>query len=326
MATFLTTRRMAPELAARIDASVRGGRRASRDPRYATSNLVAIARFAGLLAMVAVIGEVVVLRRHDQRDFEAARAALLDKVHAASAPLTPEDRGAVARVESWLMRSSGEYEGDLIADELRPKGALAAVLARPSLYIHGTLSQLSRPAGIAEAAISSLKDPFVVCLVEPPASRAESALLAKVRDAYSKDAEQHATQVRRFRDAQAGLPFLLPAWAEKVRSARTPGELDPLREEFEKAPIEGATRAVKAGLLLFSMDEPGEPGGAIELDGERAHLVRVGLVDLASAKVLLRMQKRVDPSWISVAKRPLYASGLDACALALDVREAVAPP
>ena len=71
------------------------------------------------------------------------------------------------------------------------------------------------------------------------------------------------------------------------------------------------------------MDEPGEPGGPTELDGERAHAVRIGIVALGPAKVLLRMRKRVDPSWISTAKRPEYASGLDGCKLALDVYESV---
>jgi hypothetical protein len=191
------------------------------------------------------------------------------------------------------------------------------------MYVRGSMVQLTRKTGLAEVAATSLKDPFLVCLVEPPASRSETALLARVREAYSNEAEQHSTQVRRFREAQVGLPFLLPAWAENVRSADTPEKLERLRDEFEKVPIDAATQAAKAGLLLFAMDEPGEAGGPTELDGERAHFVRVGLVDLPSARVLLRMRKRVDPSWISAAKRPLFASGLDGCALAFDIREAL---
>ena len=60
-----------------------------------------------------------------------------------------------------------------------------------------------------------------------------------------------------------------------------------------------------------------------ELDGERPHDVRIGLVDLTSAKMLLRLRKRVDPTWISMNARAQYASGLDACALAMDVHESI---
>ncbi len=325
MSTFLTTRRMAPALAARVEASVRGKRSAAGDPpgaRWSPSR-VTMARLGVIAAVVALFGSVVVLRRNDRRDFEAARAVLLDAARAASASLTPEDEGAVARMESWLTRSAGAYEGDFVSDEVKAKGALAAVLTRPTVYVRGTVAQMASSAGIAQAAAASLKDPFLVCLVEPPASRAEGALLAKVRDAYSSSAEQHSPHVRRLREAQVGLPFLLRSWSDKIRGARSSEELDELRRDFEKAPIDGAKQAIKAGLLVFAMDEAGDADGPTELDGERSHLIRVGIVDLAASKVLLRMRRRVDPSWISAAKRPLYASGLDGCALAFDVRESV---
>jgi hypothetical protein len=54
--------------------------------------------------------------------------------------------------------------------------------------------------------------------------------------------------------------------------------------------------------------------------------VRIAIVDVSAGKVLLWLRRRVDPGWISVAKRADYASGLDACALALDVRERAAKP
>ena len=325
MATFLTTRRMTPELAARVEASVHGERNGAADPRETTwkPRVVAMVRLGLLIAIAAIVWGVVSLHRRDLQDLERTRAALLRAVHAASASLTPEDESAVARAESWLIRSSGAYEGDVIANELRPPGALAAVLARPAVYVRGARGQMSNSQGVAVAAAISLKDPFLVCLVNPPASRTETALLAKVRDAYSSSAEQHSPNVRRLRDAQVGLPFLLPSWSDKVRSAKTSEELDLLRSEFEKAPIEGAKRAAKAELLVFAMDEPDDAGGPAELDGERPHSVRVGLVDLAAAKVLLRTRKPMDPSWISVAKRSLYAGGVDGCALAFDVRESV---
>jgi hypothetical protein len=69
------------------------------------------------------------------------------------------------------------------------------------------------------------------------------------------------------------------------------------------------------------MDEPDEPGPA-DLDGERPHHVRVGLFDLKSSAVVLRARKRVDPNWLAAATRSTYASAVDGCDLALDVRSA----
>jgi hypothetical protein len=96
-----------------------------------------------------------------------------------------------------------------------------------------------------------------------------------------------------------------------------------LRSAFDKAPLEAAIQAAKARLLVFVVDEPSPPGGPVELDGEKAHDVRVGVIDLTRDSPLLRLRKRVDPSWISAARRVDSANALDSCALALDVHESV---
>ena len=102
-----------------------------------------------------------------------------------------------------------------------------------------------------------------------------------------------------------------------------PNELIRLRRDFEKAPIDAAKQALRASVLVVAMDEPGDGVGPTELDGERAHAVRIALVDLAGARLLLRLRKLVDPTWISLAKKSDFASGLDSCGLAADVHEHV---
>ena len=79
-------------------------------------------------------------------------------------------------------------------------------------------------------------------------------------------------------------------------------------------------------LLVVAMDEPSDGGGPTELDGERAHAIRIGVVDLAASKILLRIRRLVDPSWISLAKKSEYANGLDSCGLAFDVHESLRLP
>jgi hypothetical protein len=325
MATFLTTRKMDPALAARIEASVRG-----RDRKAAGATLpprlVAVVRFAVILAAVIMTCSFAIARRHERKEIDGTKAALLATVHGKAATLTAEDRGAVGRMESWLVRFSGPYEGDLVADELRSSGAFAALLARPSVYVRGPVAMFADPIKIAETAAASAKDSLLLCLLEPPASRLEKVMLPEVRIAYGRGVtlEEHTARVRRLHEAEVGLPFLHPRWSERVVNAEDPNELVRLRRDFEKAPIEAAKQAVRAGVLVFAMDEPGDGAGPTELDGERAHAVRIGIVDLAAARPLLRLRKLVDPTWISLAKKSELASGLDGCGLALDVHESVA--
>lgn len=325
MATFLTTSKMDPALAARIEASVTG-----RDRKAAGAmlrpRLVAAVRFAVVLGVVFASGSFAMARRHDKREIDSSKAALLAAVHARAATVTAEDRGAVARMESWLISFSGAYEGDFVADELRGSGAFAAAMTRSAVYVRGPVAMFVDPPKIAETAATSAKDSLLLCLLEPPPSHVETVMLPKVRIAYGrgKAMEEHTANVRRLHDAQVGLPFLLPRWSERVLAADDPNELVRLRRDFEKAPIDAAKAAVRASVLVFAMDEPGDGVGPTELDGERAHAVRIGIVDLAAARPLLRLRKLVDPTWISMAKKSEYAGGLDGCGLAVDVHEHVA--
>src|SRR4051812_20651299 len=116
---------MDPALVARIESSLRGRSRwdGAKGGAPIAPRLVAVARFAVLGAIAFVAFTVVSNRHRDRQELQRARMALLDSVRAQAASLTAEDTGSVARAESWLVRSSGSYEGDLVADELRPRGA-----------------------------------------------------------------------------------------------------------------------------------------------------------------------------------------------------------
>jgi hypothetical protein len=329
MATFLTTAKMDPALVARIEASV-SGRRKKQPGRAAAAapRLVSVARVGVLLFVVAVVYMVVGVRRKEKQDVSLARTELLLAASKNSASLTPYEMTSVARAEAWLVNFSRGYDGEVVADELRAPGALGATFARPTVYVRGAIGAFSSSRRIAEAATTSAKDALLLCLLEPPSARAEKDLLAKVRIAYAGGPvmEEHTKNVRRLHDAEVGLPFLTPQWAERVQNAPELADLTRLKRDLDRAPIESAKQAARAGLLLVAMDEPGTGGGPTELDGERTHWVRLGLVDMASEKILLSTRKLVDPSWISLAKKSEYASGLDGCGLAFDVHEIVRAP
>lgn len=325
MATFLTTSKMDPALAARIEASVRGKDAKPGAPRRLPPRVVSLARAALVIVVALGVYTVVSGRRRDRAELERARADLLSAVERESAWLTPADRGAVTRAESWLLRSSGEYEGELVSPELRAPGALAAALARPAIWVRGPLGAFKSPMLIADAASTSAKDSLLLCLMEPPSARAEKVLFEKVHVAYAGGPalEQRTTNVRRLHEAIVGLPVLLPSWSERVRSAPDGFELARLKRELDRAPVARAKQALRAELLVAALDEPSDGGGPTELDGERAHAVRIVIVDLASETTLLRTKKLVDPTWISLAKKSTYATGLDGCGLAFDVHESV---
>src|SRR5262249_1178927 len=148
--------------------------------------VVAFVRLAVIGLAVAAVTAFVFLRRREVARVEGERAALLAAVRAQSASLRPDEKNALARVETWLARLSSGYEGDLLTENLR----VADVATRPSVYVRGPLGAFANPAAIAPAAAASAKDAFLLCLVAPPASRAEKVMLGKVRTAYA-GAELH---------------------------------------------------------------------------------------------------------------------------------------
>ncbi|MBK7579617.1 MAG: hypothetical protein IPI67_05350 [Myxococcales bacterium] len=322
MPTLLVTKKMSPELAARVQASV-AGRRAAPGARL-VPRAISLFRIGALSVTVVSLAWLGWSLHRASRALEARRAALLERIAKESADLGPDEIDAAPRVLPWLPVFSGVYAGDSIAEELRPAGAFAATLAKPTLYLRGTLSGVA--GRVDECASSSFKDAFVLCLSSPPSSRTEKDLKAKARTALGGRGEGMLpiAHVERLADALVGLPYLSPAWKKKVESAQSRDGLERLSRDFDRAPLARARSAARATLLLVVVDEPNPEPGPTELDGERPHDVRVGLVDLRRRKVLLSLRRRVDPSWISVAARAEYASGIDSCALALDVHAAVA--
>jgi hypothetical protein len=325
MPTLLVTNKMAPELARRVQASV-SGRKRGAGRKSSSPGVVALLRVVTLTLLVAAVSGVVVLRQRDHDEVEALRAGLLETVAQSAATLTAEDRQTLPRVERALMRAAGGYEGDLVDASIRSKAGLSSLFEKPLLYVRGSIDAFGTPAVIAETARASQKDAFLVCLLDPPASRTERALLDRVYVAYSSRArvDERTPNALPLYDAEAGAPFLAPEFAGRVRELGDRKRLKELAASVERAPLIQARKAVKARTLVFVMDEAADRRAPAELDGERARHVRVGVVDLATDRALLRLRRFVDPAWISERRRAEYASGLDACALALDLRAHVA--
>jgi len=319
--TFLATHKMDPALVARIERSVGSRPRAARAKPSRARLRTSLLRLTIAVAVTALATTAILARRRYQQEMARTRTSLLDTVHAQRAALTPEERTFMSRVEPWITGLTGVYEGDIVADELRlPKG-FDAVLARPSVYVRGPVAAFGNSKAIADTASASTRDSVVLCLIDPPASRAEKIVLSKVRAVYGGGVNV-AEHVRRLHDAESGLRQILIPWEERIRSAPELHDLQHIKAELAEVPVDATKRALGAELLIAAMDEPGEAGPA-DLDGERPHQVRVALIDLRAEKIVLRTRQRVDPNWLAATTRSNFASAVDGCALALDIRSAV---
>lgn len=324
MPTFLVTSKMSPALAARVEASVLGQRgivRGAQRRRFAS--LVRLGTAAALIGAVALVGSA---RKQSQQRLAATRAALLSELHERFRSLTPNERRLGTRVAAVIGRhATSDYAGDYLADPLKTDQGLSEALFANTLYIRGALSGFANQAALTRSASESVKDSFLLCLMEPPSSHTEKALRAKARAANAAGSGAAGmAQAERLFPLLAVAPLLRPEWERAVLSAEGQPELERFEAMFRKSPSEAAVRAAKATQLLLVLDEPGYGPGPTELDGERAHDVRVLLIDLGSEQVRLRIKRHVDPSWLSSATRAEYSRAIDGCSLALRVRAALA--
>ncbi len=322
MPTLLVTSRMSPALAARVLAAVRGERAHANSRQRPLTALLRLTTFGLVIAAVSLF---VYYRNQSASELSQARATLLDSMQSEGRTLTRADKELAGRVEAAIaLHASLAYAGDQLS-ELRDPAQLTEALAQPTLYLRGSLDALSRPGRVAEVAASSGKDAFVLCLLAPPESRTEKALRVKASAASANGASmQVAGHIEPVDPLLRALPLLGSAWRERVVAAETSANIALLQRLFEAAPVKAAVRAAKARQLLLVIDETSDSKGPTELDGERPHSVRVVLTDLTSGELRLRYRHTVDPGWLSDNARALYASGIDSCALALDLRAALA--
>lgn len=302
-------------------ASVRGKRRAGSPRTYKPR--ISLAALIPVVAVFVVVGLMLFSRWMTDRELELARADLLGQMSAHRASLPAQSSGFLRAARSCVSRLAGPWEGDLVAEPLSRPGELQARLARPALYVRGDQLKLENPDRLLEAAASSVKDSVLLCLADPPESRTEKVVLQKIRGANFAAA---LPSVRRFYDAEAGLLLLEPPWEAKLRAARELKAVNALRGEWMRAPLEDGRQAAVAESLIVVVDEAPEvepnadPGDKRRAD-ERGHWIRVGIVDLRSQAVLLRLRKAEDPSAYAPATRAAHARAITGCLIAMDVHD-----
>jgi hypothetical protein len=336
--TLLTNPRMAPSLRRRIEAQL-GRPRRNRPKRLQDSS----ARSPAMViivggALLVVVALVFLIRREESGELERRRRALLATTDSGRAELTEQQSAFLPRVERWVVRlASEQWADDEAAAELTTPGELDTLLGRPAVYLRGVTPELLAPEMLREAARASVKDAFLLCLLTPPPSSSEAAVLSAVRGVNYGGAmvDSLTRNVRRLHDAEAGLSVLAATWDSRARSADTPAAMKKLEAELEDAPTAAGFVAASAEVLVLVIDEPPSgvapaptvPGrekvsmlGRVE---ERPHEARVAIVDLEQDRLLLRLRRKVDAGARFPNARALHAAAVQGCGLALDVREAV---
>ncbi len=320
MGTFLTTPKMSPELAARVEAAVTGKPAAAK----MSPKVVALLRFFGIVGFVGIIVWLFVVRRQAALALEANRNEILAQLHEQTSQVTEKDRAMLPQIEKWVAEQSKEYEGDLIDDSLRGAGMMAT-LSRPIMYIRGPVEGFKTVQGLADMGQTTYRDAFLLCLFDPPAKSTEKTLRDTARVVLAPNSERNkaTAHVVRFHNARAGLPYFSPQWEERLRGLDNSRELNEMRKKLNGAMLEESVRAIKARLLLVVMDEPKDGKGPTEIDGANRHYVRVLLQDLDADKALLRQRKLVDPAWIPTDRRGEHSNGMNSCELGMEVRAAI---
>jgi hypothetical protein len=324
MPTLLVTSKMKPALASRVQAAVTG-RTARGTATHASARLMRTVRFIVALGLAGLLAAVLLSLRHEQDELRKAREDLVAQWAAEATSVSSTDLDFLRRVETKLVEFGNQYSGDFIDHSLTPEGAFTAQLARPTVYIRGSLASFSSSNAVAKAARESGKDTLLLCLVEPPAARDEKALMERARVALFSASQMYAstTNVLRLYDAEAGMQYLLPSFGDQIRDAKDDLQLRRLSREFKAAPVALAKRALRSEILIAAFDEPNDKSTITELDGEAPHYVRLVVMRLDSMVPLLKLRRHVDPGWITANRRPQYARELDGCRLSLDVHDAV---
>lgn len=318
MPTFLTTPKMEPELAARVEASVTGRPAAAK----MSPKTVAFLRFAGIVGFVGMIVWIFVVRRQVANAIEADRNSLLAQVRVFSEQLTEADKKIIPRAEAWVAQRAGDYEGDFIDPAIRGEG-MKATFAQRILYLRGPIENFKTAQGITELAQTTFRDAFVLCLFDPPTKATEKTLREAARAISNPDRAKVMEHVERFHVARVGVPFLVPQWEERVRGIDATRELGEMRSLLKRVNLEESVKAMKARLLLVAMDEAKDGTGPSEIDGANRHYVRVYLHDFETDKPLLRQRILVDPAWIPTSRRSDRAHGINSCELGMEVRAAL---
>ncbi|MFO0661706.1 MAG: hypothetical protein U0165_18015 [Polyangiaceae bacterium] len=272
------------------------------------------------LAVVGLFGFMAIRAEMAER---ALRAELLKRHDAVVASLSEAQHSVIPRTDQWTRELGAKaYPGDVVAPEAKAPGALAALLAKPGIYLRIGIDDTANEELIHGAARASVKDSLSMCVLTPDAGALNEGA----------PEPEWLGPVANLKEVHRGLLALSPGWRKDVAGAGDMLRLVVLREALDTPNQTEIDRAKsitdRAGFFLVAVDElpAGWKASIHESNGKAVqavpHPVRVGLYDMSTGELLLRMRREVDALTL-----PVSAGSTDAvrrqvqgCELGMQVR------
>ncbi len=303
-----------------------------------------------LWALVILGTAGVLYYRKSQSDLEQARNALMAKQRAVAALLGPKLLPIRDKVESAAKELSAEpYPGDFVS----PGQDLERLAETPSIYLRLRIEEASDVEKLRKAAAESLRDGFTSCLYRDPRAAAPAVGATCRLSADCQAGElctefnvcQRPTQPFNMRLLYRALHVLSSKWTDEVHQARNElaidaydGGLESVTRVDVPAAIEVFQRAKLVTVVLDEAPKGGLPPATAtdETEPERLqrteHMARVGIWDLKSGQLLLRVRTEAagqlhdvgrpasqEPAAVAARQRQA-----NSCGLALSVKQKIA--
>ncbi len=318
MPSFLTTPRMHPELRARVLSSLRTDARA----RVGGANLRRGRMLFRTILTIALLlaGTFLILTyRQSREDFRLAKVQLSQDFEEQVAPFDDEFLHRMTLIDDALKTANAPYPGDMIDEVLHDAFELEAWRRRPLAFVRGPIRAFDTRARRRAAFENGGADALLRCLSVPPLKTSEAALLRHLGQVY-----QPRTFRGNFFNAGRGYDvatFLQSSFSNELSAASRMKQIQSLKRRLDEAHLDEATPLAGIEVLFAVYDEDKAPGSYADFDGEAEHFVRLIVVDLVANRTVLRLRRKVDPSWISDDSRIRYSRELDSCRLAADIRD-----
>jgi hypothetical protein len=293
----------------------------------------------------------VVYWRIEQGRLESEKSAVMAKQRAVARSLGSKLVPLRDRIESWVTELAGPYAGDHVAGEASSE----RVSERPGVYLRLHLAEARSASSIRKAAQSSLRDGFTSCLFVdqggPPrgpevrcrtTSDCEAGMLCNEYRVCARPSHPYNLRL-----AYRALRVLSNEWTDELHQAGSSlavaaydRDLAAVVRSDVPVAIELLSRAKYFTAVLDENASAGLPpalADAGETPDERlqrvAHPVRVGIWDLTSGKLVLRLRREAVGQPLPVGERVVrtpetaFAAQRQAnnCALALSVKAALTP-
>jgi hypothetical protein len=283
------------------------------------------------LGIVACLIAIVVIYRFvDERQLGVSKDALLAKERAVRATAGASWFPLRDGIEKLVLEAANEPATDMV-DPVVQRWDFRSL---PGLYLRLRAVDASNVTSLRRAASVSQRDGFVGCFLREPnpaAARGEP------------DAGAFSEQPWNWQKAYEATRILTDEWTNEVTAAEDPLRLRVFEQQYDKAiktEIPAAIDLIKRSqFFLFVLDEdaaeahPSEAGAPVtEADLQLTpHFARVHLVDLKTQKLVLRVRRAADASFVFAGENAVRdPETLDAmkrqvqnCALAKEVDRAI---